>query len=80
MMLMSQLSHFLFENKNRMFWVLMSQTVKNLLPGDQGSSPELGRSPEGGHGSPLSTVAWKIPWIEEPGELQPKGSHRVRHD
>ena len=27
-----------------------------------------------------STVAWKIPWIEEPGGLQSMGSHRVGHD
>ena len=27
-----------------------------------------------------STVAWKIPWIEEPGRLQSMGSQRVRHD
>ena len=27
-----------------------------------------------------STVAWKIPWMEEPGRLQPMGSLRVRHD
>ena len=24
--------------------------------------------------------AWRIPWTEEPGELQSTGSHRVRHD
>ena len=27
-----------------------------------------------------STVAWKIPWMEEPGRLQSMGSHRVGHD
>ena len=27
-----------------------------------------------------STLAWKIPWTEEPGRLQSKGSLRVRHD
>ena len=27
-----------------------------------------------------STVAWKIPWMEEPGRLQSMGSLRVRHD
>ena len=25
-----------------------------------------------------STLAWKIPWAEEPGRLQSMGSHRVR--
>ena len=27
-----------------------------------------------------STVAWKIPWTEEPGRLQSMGSQRVEHD
>ena len=27
-----------------------------------------------------STLAWKIPWAEEPGRLQSMGSLRVGHD
>ena len=27
-----------------------------------------------------STLAWKIPWMEEPGRLQSMGSLRVKHD
>ena len=27
-----------------------------------------------------STLAWKIPWMEEPGRLQSMGSLRVRHN
>ena len=27
-----------------------------------------------------STLAWKIPWIEEPGRLQSVGSQTVGHD
>ena len=27
-----------------------------------------------------STLAWKIPWVEEPGGLQSMGSLRVGHD
>ena len=27
-----------------------------------------------------STLAWKIPWTEEPGRLQSMGSRRVRHN
>jgi len=27
-----------------------------------------------------STIAWKIPWTEEPGRLQSMGLQRVRHD
>ena len=41
-----------------------------------------------GRGPPLekavaphsSTLAWKIPWMEEPGGLQSMGSLRVGHD
>ena len=27
-----------------------------------------------------NTLAFKIPWTEEPGRLQPMGSQRVGHD
>ena len=27
-----------------------------------------------------STLAWKIPWMEEPGRLQSMGSVKVEHD
>ena len=27
-----------------------------------------------------STLAWRIPWTEEPGGQQPMGSHRVGHN
>ena len=27
-----------------------------------------------------SILAWRIPWTEEPGGLQPRGSQRVGHD
>ena len=44
---------------------------------DMGLVLELGRSPGIGNGSIL---AWKIPWTEEPGELQSMESQRVGHD
>ena len=28
----------------------------------------------------FSILAWKIPWTEEPGELQSMGSQKVRHN
>ena len=31
-------------------------------------------------GTHSSTLAWKIPWMEEPGRLQSTGSQRVGHD
>ena len=27
-----------------------------------------------------STLAWKIPWMEEPGRVQSMGSQRLGHD
>ena len=27
-----------------------------------------------------STLAWKIPWVEEPGRLQSMGLQRVKYD
>ena len=27
-----------------------------------------------------SSVAWKIPWTEEPGGLQSKGLQKIEHD
>ena len=48
--------------------------------GDLGSIPGLGRSPGERNGNPLSILAWRIPWTEEPGRLQSMGSQRVRHN
>ena len=35
---------------------------------------------EKGMATHSSLLAWKIPWMEEPGGLQPMGSQRVGHD
>ena len=44
------------------------------LPGSITYSLEKAMAPHS------STLAWKIPWMEEPGRLQSMGSLRVRHD
>ena len=36
--------------------------------------------PEKAMASHSSTLAWKIPWMEEPGGLQSMGSLRIGHD
>ena len=46
--------------------------------GDMDSVPGLGRSPEGGNGNPSTILAWRIPWPEEAGGLQPRRLQRVR--
>ena len=48
--------------------------------GNPGSSPGLGRSLEKEMAIHSSTIAWKIPWTEEPGRLQSMGSQRVGLD
>ena len=40
----------------------------------------LERFPGEGNGNPSSIFAWRIPWTEEPGGLQPMGLQRVEHD
>ena len=34
---------------------------------------------EEGMAAHSSILAWRIPWMEEPSELQPIGSQRVKH-
>ena len=53
--------------------------VKNLpeVQKTPGSIPRSGRSPGEGNGYPLQYLAWRIPWTEEPGELQHVGLQRV---
>ena len=48
--------------------------------GDPSLIPGLGRSPGEGMATHSSTVAWRIPWTEEPGGLQSLEFQRVRHD
>ena len=61
---------------------LMAQTVKTCAynVGDLGSVPGLGRSLEKEMATHSSILAWKIPWMEEPGRLWSMGSQRVGHD
>ena len=56
-------------------WLSSQESTYN-----EGSTPGSGRSPGGGNGTHSSTLAWKIPWMEEPGGLQSMGSLTVGHD
>ena len=47
--------------------------------GDSGLIARWGRSPGEGNGNLLQYLAWKIPWIEEPGRLQSMELQRVGH-
>ena len=48
--------------------------------GDPGSIPGSGNPLEKGMATHSSTLAWRTPWMEEPGGLQSMESQRVRHD
>ena len=68
-------------------WSFPGGSVVKNLPANAGdardldSIPGLERSLEVGNWATHSSIlAWKIPWTEEPGGLQPMGSQRVRHD
>ena len=60
----------------------VAQTVKSLSTMQETQVQSLGREDplEKEMAIPSSTIAWKIPWTEEPGRLQSMGSQRVRHD
>ena len=60
----------------------MAQKVKSLPAMWEGRVQSLGlEGPlEKAMAPHSSTVAWKIPWMEEPGGLQSMGSQRVGHD
>ena len=59
--------------------------VKNL-PASVGDARDMGLIPgsedplEEGMATDSSTLAWRIPWTEEPGRPQSMGSQRVGHD
>ena len=61
---------------------LMAQLVKNLPAMRKTWVQFLGwEDPlEGDMASHTSIISWRIPWTEEPGELQSMGSQRVTHD
>ena len=46
--------------------------------GDVGLILGSGKSPRGGNGIPLRTLAWEIPWTEVPGGLQSRGLEELK--
>ena len=61
---------------------LVAQMVKHLCTMRETQVQSLGweNTLEKEMATHASTIAWKIPWTEEPGGLQSMGSQRVRHD
>ena len=58
----------------------MKDMYQNVHSSTVYNSPELETTLEKAMAKHSSTLAWKIPWMEEPGGLQSMGSLRVRHD
>ena len=61
---------------------LVAQRLKRLPVTQETRVQSLGgKDPlEKGMATHSSTLAWRIPWMEEPGGLQSMGSQRVGHD
>ena len=75
----------LLSSKNKHSASQVSLVVMNLPANtrdviDAGSIPGSGTSPGGGHGNPLSILAWRIPLTEELGGLRSMESQRVRYN
>ena len=60
----------------------MAQTVKRLPAMQETWVQSLGREAPLAKEMATQTIilAWRIPWTEEPGELQSMGLQRVGHD
>ena len=61
---------------------LVAQTVKRLPTMQETRVRSLGQEDplEKEMAAHSSILAWRIPWMEEPGRLQSTGSRRVGHD
>ena len=78
----NQSDHLIYTNYDEQFYVPGGSDGKASAcnAGDPGSIPGSGRSLEKEMAIHSSTLAWKIPWTEEPDRLQSMGSHSVGHD
>ena len=69
-------------SSNNTWAFLVARRVKNLPAMQEAQVWPLVRedSLEKGMATHSTILAWRIPWTEEPGGLQPMGLQRVRHD
>ena len=61
---------------------LVAQIVKNLTEMQEIQVQSLGQKDplEKGMATSSSILAWRVPWMDEPGGLQSIGSQRVGHN
>ena len=66
----------------KLYSILVAQRLKRLPAMRETWVRSLGREDtlEKEMATHSSTLAWKIPWMEEPHGLQSTGSQRVGHD
>ena len=76
------LSHFLTVTEQSLKASLVAQTLKRLPSMQEIWVRSLGQEDplEKEMATHPSILAWRIPWTEEPGGLQSKGSQRVGYD
>ena len=55
-------------------------TQRDAMGREEEGGFRMGNTSEKAMAPHSSTLAWKIPWMEEPGRLQSMGSLRIRHD
>ena len=79
--LRSVVQTFLVRGTKKLETCMVAQTVKRLSTMRENWVRSLGREDLLEEMTIHSnTIAWKIPWTEEPGRLQSMGSQRVGHD
>ena len=61
---------------------LVAQMIKNAPTVQETWARSLDQEDplEKGRATHSTILTWRIPWTEEPGGLQSRGSHRVEHD
>ena len=62
------------------FRIMIVKMIKNLENKMEKMQESINKHLEKAMAPYSSTLAWKIPWTEEPGRLQSMGSLRVGHD
>ena len=78
----SQVCAVITEPNGTLWASLVAQMVKRLPAMRETQGQSLGQEDplEKEMATHSSTLAWKIPWTEEPGRLQSMGLQRVGHD
>ena len=69
-----------YKHLNAEFQIIARRDKKAFLTDQCKEIEENNRMGEKAVAPHSSTLAWKIPWTEEPGRLQSMGSLRVGHD